>query len=147
MLVQHLLIIYGVHFRDIYESCQFNKSIYCSRIFRKVDKTLANSTGTPGIQPLASSTVASNVCYACLSSTSGAVCGLVSKSCPNESINCEEGNGKPPHNIHFPRKNSEPCIQFLLRSKSSVQCGYVVNEAPCYLCESSRVALPRLSAL
>ena len=33
----------------------------------------------------------------------------------------EEGNGKPPHESHFPRKNSEPCLWFLLRSKSSMQ--------------------------
>ena len=29
----------------------------------------------------------------------------------------EEDNGKPPHKIHFPRKNSGPCLWFLLRSK------------------------------
>ena len=33
----------------------------------------------------------------------------------------EEGNGKPPHKIHFPRRSSEPCLWFLLRSKSSMQ--------------------------
>ena len=33
----------------------------------------------------------------------------------------EEGNGKPPHKIHFPRKNSKLCLWFLLRSKSSLQ--------------------------
>ena len=29
----------------------------------------------------------------------------------------EEGNGEPLHKIHFPRKNSEPCLWYLLRSK------------------------------
>ena len=33
----------------------------------------------------------------------------------------EEGNGKPSHEFHFPRKNSEPFLWFLLRSKSSMQ--------------------------
>ena len=33
----------------------------------------------------------------------------------------EEDNGKPPHEFHFPRKNLEPCLWFLLRSKSSMQ--------------------------
>ena len=33
----------------------------------------------------------------------------------------KEGNGKPPHEFHFPRKNSEPCLWFLLRSKPSMQ--------------------------
>ena len=32
----------------------------------------------------------------------------------------EEGNGKPHHKFHFPKKNSEPCLWFLLRSKSSM---------------------------
>ena len=34
----------------------------------------------------------------------------------------EEGNGQPPHRILFPRKNSEPCLWFLLRSKPSMLC-------------------------
>ena len=29
----------------------------------------------------------------------------------------KKGNVKPTHKIHLPRKNSEPCILFLLRSK------------------------------
>ena len=33
----------------------------------------------------------------------------------------EECNGNPPHEFHFPRKNTEPCLWFLLRSKSSMQ--------------------------
>ena len=33
----------------------------------------------------------------------------------------EEDNGKPPHKTNFPRNNSEPCLSFLLRSKSSMQ--------------------------
>ena len=33
----------------------------------------------------------------------------------------KEGNGKPSHKIHFPSNNSEPCLWFLLRSKSSMQ--------------------------
>ena len=37
-----------------------------------------------------------------------------------ENITGEEGNGKRPHKIHFPRKSSEPCLWFLLRSKSSM---------------------------
>ena len=37
-----------------------------------------------------------------------------------EATTGEEGNGKPPHKIHFPWKNSEPCLWFLLRSKSSM---------------------------
>ena len=32
-----------------------------------------------------------------------------------------KGNGLPPYKVHFPRKNSEPCLWFLLRSKSSMQ--------------------------
>ena len=30
----------------------------------------------------------------------------------------EEGNGTSPHKVYFPRKNSETCLLFLLRSKS-----------------------------
>ena len=33
----------------------------------------------------------------------------------------EEGNGKSPHEFHFPRRNSEPCLWLLLRLKSSMQ--------------------------
>ena len=33
----------------------------------------------------------------------------------------EEGNGRQPHEFHFPRKDSEPYLWFLLRSKSSMQ--------------------------
>ena len=32
----------------------------------------------------------------------------------------EKGNGRPPHEIHFPRNNSEPCLLFLVRSNSSM---------------------------
>ena len=32
----------------------------------------------------------------------------------------EEGNGKPPHEFHFCRKNSERCLWFLLSLKSSM---------------------------
>ena len=38
-----------------------------------------------------------------------------------ENIIANEGNGKPPHKLHFPSKNSEPCLWFLLRSKSNMQ--------------------------
>ena len=33
----------------------------------------------------------------------------------------EEGNEKPPRKNNFPRKNSEPCVWFMLRSKSSMR--------------------------
>ena len=32
----------------------------------------------------------------------------------------DEGNGKLPHKMHFPGKNSEPCLWFLLHSKTSM---------------------------
>ena len=48
------------------------------------------------------------------------------KGCQLDSSMCQKsvisGNGKPPHKIHFPRKNSEHCLWFLLRWKSSMQC-------------------------
>ena len=33
----------------------------------------------------------------------------------NKNAIGEKGNGKPPHEFHFPRKNSEPRLWFLLR--------------------------------
>ena len=32
---------------------------------------------------------------------------------------------KPPHEFHFPRKNSEHCLWFLLRLQSSIQCSFI----------------------
>ena len=32
-----------------------------------------------------------------------------------------EGNGKSPHKVYSSRKNSEPCLKFLLRSKLSIR--------------------------
>ena len=43
----------------------------------------------------------------------------------NEIAIGEEGNGRPPHQFHFPRKSSEPCLWFLLRWKSSMQCSFI----------------------
>ena len=43
---------------------------------------------------------------------------LESCTCHNKSSTCKEGSGKSPHRIHFPTKSSEPCLWFLLRSKS-----------------------------
>ena len=45
----------------------------------------------------------------------------------------EEGNMKPPHKIHFPRKYSEPCLRFLLSSKLSMQCRLYIFKV-LYLC-------------
>ena len=43
-------------------------------------------------------------------------------SCTRQNKNAigEEGNGKPPHEFKSPRKNSEPCLWFLLPSKSNM---------------------------
>ena len=43
-----------------------------------------------------------------------------SYTCHDKNAINEEGNGKPPHKFHFPRKNSEPRLWFLLRSTSSM---------------------------
>ena len=43
-----------------------------------------------------------------------------SYTCHNKSAIGEEGNGKSPHNVPFPRKNSEPCRWFLLCLESRV---------------------------
>ena len=50
--------------------------------------------------------------------------------CHNKNGIGEEGKGKPPHEFHFPRKNSEPCLWFLLCLKSSVQCSSKVDLLP-----------------
>ena len=46
-----------------------------------------------------------------------------------ESYTCHKqntlGEGKPPHDIHFPRKNTEPCLWFLLRSKSNMRRSFL----------------------
>ena len=47
-------------------------------------------------------------------------CEFASRREHNKDAIGEEGNGKPPNEFDFPRRNSEPCIWFLLRSKSSV---------------------------
>ena len=36
----------------------------------------------------------------------------------------KEGNGKPPREFHFPRKNSEPCLWFLLSSSLLIPAVY-----------------------
>ena len=38
-------------------------------------------------------------------------CEFGSSMCRNRYAIGEEGNGKPPHEFHFPRKNSEPCLE------------------------------------
>ena len=43
-----------------------------------------------------------------------------SSMCHFQNAIGEEGNGKPPHELHFPRKNTEPCLWFLLCLKSSM---------------------------
>ena len=43
--------------------------------------------------------------------------------CHNKNAISEEGNGKPPHEFHFPRRDAEPCLWFKLSSKSSVGRG------------------------
>ena len=48
-------------------------------------------------------------------------CQFDSSMCHFLNAICEEGNGKPPREFHFPRRNSERCLWFLLRSTSSVQ--------------------------
>ena len=60
--------------------------------------------------------------------------------CDNESTIGEEDNGKPPHEIHYPRENSELRLWFLLRSKSSMQRSFVIRLTLCKL-ESSSVTL------
>ena len=40
----------------------------------------------------------------------------------NKNAIGEEGNGKPPHIIHFRRKKPGSCLWFLLHSKSSMRC-------------------------
>ena len=47
-------------------------------------------------------------------------CQFDCSMCSNKNAIGEGGNGKQPHNIHFPRKNPKPCIWFLLSSKSSM---------------------------
>ena len=47
-------------------------------------------------------------------------CQLDSSICHSKNTIGEEGNRKPPHEFHFPRKNSEPCLWFLLCSKLSM---------------------------
>ena len=41
--------------------------------------------------------------------------------CRNKNAIGEEGNKKPHQKVHFPRKNSEPCLMFPLRSNLSMQ--------------------------
>ena len=48
-------------------------------------------------------------------------CQFDSFVCHFQNTIGEEGNGRPSHEFYFPRKNSEPCFWFLLRSKSSMQ--------------------------
>ena len=79
---------------------------------------------------------------------------------PNKNAIDEEGNGKPPEKIYLPRKNSKPCLCFLLRLRSSMrrsryifsfQSLYwmkhfsfrlaVINVCRCYQCVSSACAL------
>ena len=47
-------------------------------------------------------------------------CEFESCTCHNKIAIGEESNGKP-YQVYFPRENSEPCLCFLLRSKSSMQ--------------------------
>ena len=39
-------------------------------------------------------------------------CQFDSSMCHNENIIGEEGNGKPSHEFHFPRKTQSPAMQF-----------------------------------
>ena len=47
-------------------------------------------------------------------------CEFESSTCHNKNTISEEGNGKSPHEIKFLKKDSEPCLWFLLRVKSSM---------------------------
>ena len=51
-------------------------------------------------------------------------CQFDSSMCHFQNVIGEVGNGKPPHEFHFPRKNSGPCLWFLLRLKLSMQCSF-----------------------
>ena len=53
-------------------------------------------------------------------------CQLDSYMCYSKNSIGEEGNGKPPHTFHVPRKDSEPCLWLLLRSKSSMQRSFLL---------------------
>ena len=47
-------------------------------------------------------------------------CEFESCTCRNKNAIGKEGSGQPPHKVHIPRKNSDPYLRFLLRSKSSL---------------------------
>ena len=49
----------------------------------------------------------------------------------------KEGNMKPPHEFHFPIKNSEHCLWFLLRSKSSMHCRVTRDDMGWYRTQSN----------
>ena len=44
----------------------------------------------------------------------------------NQNAVGEEGNEKPPNKFQLPIKTSEPCLWFLLRSKSSMQRSFLM---------------------
>ena len=48
-------------------------------------------------------------------------CQLDSSMCHDKNTIGAEGNEKLSHKIYFPGKHSEPCLWFLLRSKSSMR--------------------------
>ena len=53
-------------------------------------------------------------------------CQFDSSLCRFKNAIGEEGNGNPPHEFNFPRKNSEPCLKFLLCSKSSCNAVFFI---------------------
>ena len=49
-----------------------------------------------------------------------------SSTCPSKNAIGEEGNGKPPHKFHFPRKKTQSlCLWFLLHSKPSMRRSFI----------------------
>ena len=56
-------------------------------------------------------------------------CEFKACMCYNKNAIGEEGNGKPPHKIHFPRKNSEPCLWFPAKLKIKYAFQYTYSYA------------------
>ena len=48
-------------------------------------------------------------------------CKFQSCTCHNKNTIGEEGNGKPPHKVHFPGINSEPCFWFIVRVCDAIE--------------------------
>ena len=56
----------------------------------------------------------------------------------------EEGSGKPPHKVHLPRKDSEPCLWFLLPSKSRMQRSFLACLRGCH-CKGDSASILHLA--